>query len=330
MKVYESELQNWSTFRATAPNTPLSKEQLEFIDLRSKTLLKESMSNPTLHNLMGVSLILLLIFIDIYSFTFKGTTGLVVMTLIHGFILYSLTIYTMHEGAGHKRIILGNSKLSFLVNNVSRLFFADPVNYQLCHPSHHQYLGTKDDQAFTQMVEPQRIFKSFLPGAGLLEFNDYKIHSGDAWTKSKITTLIIGLIYSSLLFILAQNNHSPALLIFLLLVGAPWISFTLDRLRESSEHLLLKSNDLPQARELGNTFWGYLIGGGPWGQPCHLSHHIAPSLPWYQQLRLSRDIKKIMTPEQRKHFFVKDGFFEYPKKFGELMKMNNFLFKQKV
>lgn len=328
MKVYSSELENWSKFRAHEKTVPLTTEQLRLIDQKSKFLLKQTLANPTLHNILGVLLILILILIDIYSFTIQGTIGLVLMTLVHGFILYSLTIYTMHEGAGHKRIILGNPTLAFLVNNVSRLYFADPAHYQLCHPSHHQQLGTKDDQAFTHMVDPTRILKSFLPGAGLFEFNDYKIHSGDIWTASKIITLIIGLSYSGVLFWVAKNHQHNGLLIFMLLIGAPWISFTLDRLRESSEHLLLKSEDIPEAREIGNTFWGYLIGGGPWGQPCHLSHHIAPALPWYQQLRLSRELKQILGPDQRKHFFVEDGFFSYPKKFVQLMKVNSQFFKQ--
>lgn len=330
MKVYKSELENWSKFRALQKNAPLTNEQLQLIDQTSKQLLKQTMAHPKLHNILGTLLVLILIFVDIYSFTLQGTLGLISMTLIHGFILYSLTIYTMHEGAGHKRIILGNPALAYLINNVSRLYFADPVHYQLCHPSHHQQLGTKDDQAFSQMVEPKRIFKSFLPGAGLLEFNDYKIHSGNLWTPSRIATLVIGLSYSAILFLLAKNQQPNILMVFILLVGSPWISFSLDRLRESSEHLLLKSDDLPEARELGNTFWGYLIGGGPWGQPCHLSHHIAPALPWYQQIRLSRALKEILSRDQKKHFFINDGFFEYPKKFVQLMKSNSRFFKENI
>jgi len=329
MKVYESELKNWSKFKVGNKNVPLTPDQLQAIDLKAKQLLKESISHPTRHNLLGISVILLLLVIDMLSFTLSGTTGLVVMTVVHGFILYSLTNYTMHEGAGHKRIILGNPTLAFLVNNVSRLYFADPEHYKLGHPSHHQHLGTANDMAFTQMVEPKRIAKSFLPGAGLFEFNDYKIHSGDTWTKSKITSLVIGLSFSAVLFFIGKDHQSPAMLIFMLLVGAPWISFSLDRLRESSEHMLVHSDDLPEARELGNTFWGYVVGGGPWGQPCHLSHHIATSLTWYQQLRLSNSITKIMTLEQRKHFFVEDGFLGYPKKFIQLMKINAQIFANK-
>jgi fatty acid desaturase len=329
MKVYKSELENWSKFRALQKTTPLTPEQLKQIDQRSKFLLKQTFAHPYRHNIVGICLVLSLLLIDILSFTIPGILGLIIMTTVHGFILYSLTIYTLHEGAAHKRIILGSPILAFLVNNVSRLCFADPIHYQRCHSSHHQHLGTKDDKAFTHMIVPSRILKSFLPGAAFLKFNDYKIHSSDAWTISKIMTLLIGLNYSLILFLMAKNHQHSGVLVFIILIAAPWISFSLDRLRESSEHLLLKSDDLPEAREIGNNFWGYLIGGGPWGQPCHLSHHISPSLPWYQQLRLSREIKQILSMEQRKYFFIEDGFFKYPKKFIQLMKSNSQLFKQK-
>jgi fatty acid desaturase len=51
-------------------------------------------------------------------------------------------------------------------------------------------------------------------------------------------------------------------------------------------------------------FWGLLVGGGPWGSPCHLEHHLVPSLPWYQQLYLHRFLKKMMTRPQREHFML--------------------------
>jgi hypothetical protein len=328
MKVYDEELDHWFKLRSSSKSITLTPLQLKLIDQKSKDLLKQTLSHPHLHNLLGILLIAFLLFVDIYSATLKGPTGLIILGLVHGYILYALTVYTMHEGAGHKRIIIGNRPLALLANNVSRLFFADPLFYQQNHPSHHQCLGTKDDKAFTQLVLPQRILKSFLPGAGLLKFNDYKIHTGDEWTNSKILSLVLGLSYTSFLIFLSTQPLVP--LIIILLIVSPWIGMTLDRLRESSEHLLVVSQDLPEARELGNTFWGYLIGGGPWGQPCHLSHHIAPALPWYQQLRLSHTLKNILTPEQKAYFFVNDGILEYPKLFIKLMKTNALVFKQKV
>ncbi len=331
MKVYDHELENWFRLRTEIKAPALTSKQLSLIDFKAKSLLKQTQSHIILHNFQSVCLILTLLITDIFVFSLEGTFGLMTMTFMHGFILYSLTVYTMHEGAGHKRIILGSSffikKLAFIVNNVSRLFFADPTFYARNHPSHHQHLASKEDKAFTQLVDPKRIFKSMLPGAGIFEFNDYKIHSGDDWTLSKIASLVIGLLYSSLLLLVAHKNHNPIHLVLILLIVSPWISFTLDRLRESTEHLMMRSDDLPEAREIGNSFWGYLIGGGPWGQPCHLSHHFAPALPWYQQLRLSAYIKEVLTADQRSYFFVGDGLIDYPKMFFSLMKQNSAIFR---
>ena len=59
------------------------------------------------------------------------------------------------------------------------------------------------------------------------------------------------------------------------------------------------------ARSLGVGFWGLLVGGGPWGQPCHLAHHMVASIPWYQQIILHRYIVGLLTETQRKQFLLK-------------------------
>jgi len=58
-------------------------------------------------------------------------------------------------------------------------------------------------------------------------------------------------------------------------------------------------------RDLGLGFWGLLIGGGPWGQPCHWTHHLMVGVPWYNQLPLHFFIKRLVTPQQRDVFFLK-------------------------
>ena len=143
-----------------------------------------------------------------------------------------------------------------------------------------------------------------MPGAGFLGFNDYKIHVGDKGSLSLLISLFVGLIYHGALIFIAAENHGWIFSILSGLVVAPWLGFSLDRLRESTEHLHTKSDVLPEARELGNNVWSYLIGGGPWGQPCHLSHHLAPGLPWYQQLRLSKHIERVLSAEQRAGYFI--------------------------
>jgi fatty acid desaturase len=48
-----------------------------------------------------------------------------------------------------------------------------------------------------------------------------------------------------------------------------------------------------------------LIGGGPWGSPCHWEHHLVASLPWYQQLILHQALKRTLTPAQRAQYLLK-------------------------
>jgi hypothetical protein len=333
MKLYDSEITTWRNLRAElkAP-PPLSIEQLAQINAKSKELLLQTTDHRIQHNTLGLLLIALLLILDLSLFTVPGATALVIATLLHSFLAYSLTVYTMHEGAGHKRIILGSNTptkfLSKITNNLSRLFFSDPYHYSQMHPSHHSSLGTERDLAFTQVVEPIRIAKCFLPLAGILPFNDYKIHGDDKINRSGLLSLLIGGVYHSVLIWIASKNHNFYVSLFAIVGIAPWIGFSLDRLRETSEHLLMKSDDLPEARDLGANAWGYLIGGGPWGQPCHLTHHCAPALPWYQQIRLSRFIKQTMTDEQRRHYFVPEGLLSYPIKFSKLIKENRQAFKR--
>ena len=71
-----------------------------------------------------------------------------------------------------------------------------------------------------------------------------------------------------------------------------------------TQSLLMALDTENAARHPGTGFWGLLVGGGPWGQPCHLSHHLMPALPWYQQCRLHWRLRAMMSPEQRRHFCI--------------------------
>jgi fatty acid desaturase len=76
------------------------------------------------------------------------------------------------------------------------------------------------------------------------------------------------------------------------------------------------------SRSLGLSFWGIMIGGGPWGQPCHYMHHIFPSLPWYGQIAMHYRVKDLYNEAQRKEIFV-NSFWDVPQKFFALFKINN-------
>ena len=84
----------------------------------------------------------------------------------------------------------------------------------------------------------------------------------------------------------------------------PHIGFYVDRMRQFTEHNLMPLENNSGARSLGVGFWGLLVGGGPWGQPCHLAHHMVASIPWYQQIMLHRYIVGLLTETQRKQFLL--------------------------
>lgn len=322
MKLYH---EDWKCARRLTSGQEVprfSDEQTARIAALTKDYVRWPQSHPRLHNTINILVLLLLFAVDLAGLiggTFwiardpsLGGGWVIVavgMSLLHGFIMYSVVIYSMHEGAAHDRIILRTGPLSgplrFLANNASRLCFADPVYYREQHVPHHGRFGTPEDGTFTNFVHPRRFAISLLPLAGFLDFNDYRTHCDVKPSRSRTLSIIVGSVYSLplvALMILLANPWVP-LLVFVLI--GPWVAFTLDRLRESTEHNLMSLEARHGARNLGLGFWGLLVGGGPWGQPCHLSHHLAPALPWYLQCLLHVRLKSMMSEDQRRYFTIK-------------------------
>jgi fatty acid desaturase len=98
---------------------------------------------------------------------------------------------------------------------------------------------------------------------------------------------------------LTYPKYGLAFVLLTMLVFVPHVGFLLDRLRQFTEHNLMPLDNRNGARSFGTGFWGLLVGGGPWGQPCHWEHHLVPSLPWYQQILLHQHVRRILTPRQR-------------------------------
>lgn len=223
-----------------------------------------------------------------------------VFGVAHGFLGYSYVVYTLHLGAGHR--LFGEGWLRRLAFHSSRLLFADPLQYREAHLRHHRSLGQKEDGAFTHYVLPARIIKSMLPGAGVLFPNDYKIHHGETYTLSRLQSDLIGLSFLGFEVWIVSPYHAWYWTVLALAFVAPWIGSILDRTRESIEHQLMPSDNQYGTREFGMNFWGLLWGGGPWGQPCHFSHHFAPDLNWLDQIRLHRYFRKTLRPEMLEYF----------------------------
>jgi fatty acid desaturase len=142
-----------------------------------------------------------------------------------------------------------------------------------------------------------------LPLASFFNFSDFYVHRSPSFTRSTALSLVISATYTLgyLTVLYRLFGILFPIIVFLLL---PHVGFCLDRLRQYTEHNLMPLESSSGARSLGIGFWGLLIGGGPWGQPCHMAHHMVPSIPWYQQILLHRFIVRLLTPEQRKQFLL--------------------------
>ena len=110
-------------------------------------------------------------------------------------------------------------------------------------------------------------------------------------------------------------------------VVLPHAGFYLDRLRQFTEHNLMPLENKNGSRSFGVGFWGLLVGGGPWGSPCHWEHHLVASLPWYQQILLHRYLVGLLTPKQREQFLI-EPVIGFPKLWWRLIREpNSFLRK---
>ncbi|NTX14094.1 fatty acid desaturase [Myxococcus sp. CA051A] len=300
----------------------LTQPQLDAIRNRARDYQSQFRAHPALHDTVNVLLLLGLFAADLLSLTLlpsllpwplstPGGTVLAGMVsgAVHGFLVCGIVTFSVHEGAAHNLLILGRGRvargLRVLANNACRLFLADPLHYAEAHASHHRSLGTPDDGSFTHFVRFRRLLGSLLPLAPMLSHSDYFPWRPQEHTRSRQLSVALTNAYLALCAVLATWLHGFLFTgVALFLVGS-WLSFVLDRLRESTEHLFMPLDRVNGTRELGLGFWGLLLGGGPWGQPCHLAHHLAPALPWYQQLRLHFFLRRLLTPEQRRHFFLR-------------------------
>ncbi len=287
---------------------PMTDDIYKQIQKEIQKIRFQAKEHPLQHNIFQLLPIVILVtlYYFLFIFTQKISSGnmlvdLLLFALVHGILSYSFVIYTLHEGAGHGlfRSIEWLEKIYF---HLSRIFFADPHYYRRIHNFHHRFLGTEKDGAFTHFVLPLRIIKSMLPGAGILFKNDYKIAQPETITSSTLLSIIIGLSTIILQAVVLKDKFPMTYTIFALLIIGPWISMILDRFRESIEHCNLPSNNHTGSWEMGPTTLGFLIGGGPWGQPCHFSHHIAPDLTWHQQLALHKFIKRKLPLEFTRQF----------------------------
>jgi hypothetical protein len=228
---------------------------------------------------------------------------------LHSWLGYSLSIFSLHEGAAHNLIFPGTGRFTgvaaFLARNMCRLASAEPNNYADCHMAHHARFGTEHDSEFLNFVGFRRLWLILLPYGVFINFSDFVIHRPLIYTRQRLLSSLVGAIYNGVYAWLMYRAMGPLFTFLVFVILLPHVGFWTDRVRQFTEHNLMPLENKSGARSFGVGVWGLMIGGGPWGQPCHLAHHLVPSIPWYQQMALHRYLVSLLTEQQRAQFLVR-------------------------
>ena len=322
MNVHQDELELAQAYAGVRSFEDLNDQQLRAIRERGRELYKWFKAHLRIHNFINAVVIVSVLSADAFvllslprplllgshsqGVVWKVIAGVIAGSL-HGWLIYSLSVLSLHEGAAHNLIFCGNGFAArvgqSIGRNLCRLLAGDPDYYAACHMAHHAKFGTEHDSEFLNFVRPRRLWMTFLPLAAFINYTDFVIHRPMHYTKSRAISAIMSLVYHGVYAYLAYRSFGLIYTITILILVTHF-GFYLDRLRQFTEHNLMPLENQNGARSLGFGFWGMLVGGGPWGQPCHLAHHLSPAIPWYQQFLLHRRIKHLMTPRQRGQFLI--------------------------
>jgi fatty acid desaturase len=330
MRSHADEVLLAQAYTRAMPFEGLRKEQQAFIRARGHTLHRWFRYHQRIHCLISAGVIAFLFTSDFFILmrlpgvllgTGDATAGRLLLASIatatlHGWVLYSITLYSLHEGVAHAAIFPPRGRvtrtLGRISNNLCRLSGADPIEYGRSHRDHHAWFGTFADGEFTSFVRPRRFWRALLPFAMFINFSDFVAHRGQTYSRSRVASELTTVGCHGIAGYFMAQRFGVALPILTLALLAPHVAFHLDRLRQFSEHNLMPVENKDGARSFGPGFWGLVIGGGPWGQPCHWIHHLIPSIPWYQQIALHREVVAILSPRQRKQYLLATGL-GYPR-----------------
>lgn len=318
-------------YARSVPAESLTREQMKLILDRGRSLHRWYKEHQAVHYALNLGLLALLLGGDylillqlprlflaegaVNSFLDVLLASLVCGSL-HSYLLYSMSVFSMHEGAAHGIVFPGSSPVSralnFLAGNMCRIAASEPRYYSEHHMSHHAKFGTEEDGEFLNFVLPRRYWLTLLPFAALLNYTDFIAHRPPGYTRGRIASAVVALSYHLAYGMAMTNRFGGLFAVLSFVLFLPHVGFFLDRLRQFSEHNLMPLENKDGSRSFGLGFWGMLIGGGPWGSPCHWEHHLVPSLPWYQQLTLHVYVKSILTDAQKKQFLL-EPVVGYPK-----------------
>jgi fatty acid desaturase len=321
MRLHPEELELARAYNRSVPSNGLSPAQMRLVMDRGRELHHWFKNHQAIHAVINLS-VMVLIFAADYAIllrmprwllgqqpnTWKVVVAALVTGALHSWLMYSLTVYSMHEGAAHGVAFPHDDPVSRVMNrivsNLCRVAAAEPREYSVHHMSHHAKFGTEQDGEFLNFVQPRRYWLTLLPFANIINYSDFLVHRPLTYTRGRILSGIVALCYHIGFGYLMTQSFGLTFTLVTFVLFVPHVGFYLDRLRQYTEHNLMPLENKDGSRSFGLGFWGMLIGGGPWGSPCHWEHHLVASLPWYQQLILHRDLKRILTPVQRKKYLL--------------------------
>lgn len=330
MKLHLSELELAREYHSHTSFEALTPEQLRRMGEHAQRLHKWVNDHSTAHHTISLAVVVFLLWSDlavllalpaalighagngpswIHSPSWIEVAAAVAVGALHSLLIYSMMVYSLHEGAAHKRIFRPHGPitraLAVVANNLSRLGAADPVYYAKNHSSHHSQFGTAEDGEFLNFVSSRRYWPTLLPFAMFLNYSDFVVHRPVFITRPLLRSMAVSLAYHCFYAGAMVALYGVVFPFVALVLVTPHVGFFVDRLRHFSEHNLMPLDYRNGARSFGLGFWGMLIGGGPWGQPCHLIHHMFPAVPWYAQLILYRKLKPLLSDRQREQFLLR-------------------------
>ena len=118
---------------------------------------------------------------------------------LHSYLVYSLSVFSMHEGAAHGIVFPGthpaSRALNWFANNLCRIGAAEPQYFAEHHMSHHSKFGTENDGEFLNFVQPRRLWLSLLPFAAFVNYTDFIAHRPSGYTRGRIMSAVVSLSY---------------------------------------------------------------------------------------------------------------------------------------
>lgn len=321
MRLYPEELALSREYAKNLPFEQLTEPQLRQLEDHGRRMFRWFKDHPHIHNSIAVCVLVFLFGADYWVllelprwFLPEGQawpTAMIVAAgaisgTLHSYLMYSMAVYSVHEAFTHRVMFQQIGPISKWAHRVAgqlcRVATAEPHHYSVNHLAHHGKFGAEDDGEFLNFVRPRRYWLTWLPFATL--YSDFACHRPGRYTRSRILTATLTLLFNGVYTYFIYQSFGLLFTILVMVVFFPHVGFYLDRARQFTEHNLMPPENTNGSRSFGWGFWGVVLGGGPWGTPCHLEHHLVPQLPWYHQLMLHRYLRSILTPRQRQQFLV--------------------------